>query len=173
MLFLSSALEGMNDTLSVQRREKGSKTKSLVSCRKIGKFYNSGMGGVDLMDQHTATYRVDRKSSVRFYLCIFFDLIDITCVNSYLIYNMKHPKKLSLLDYKIVVTENLIQYPEGWKRAVLMSRSSKRKNQPKASHLRVHIIYTLCIFAKRLWFFVWFLYVSTASLSFIYIYIYI
>ena len=131
VLFLSSALEGMNDTLSVQRREKGSKTKSLVSCPKIGKFYNSGMGGVDLMDQHTATYRVDRKSSVRFYLCIFFDLIDIACVNSYLIYNMKHPKKLSLLDYKIVVTENLIQYPEGWKRAVLMSRSSKRKNQPE------------------------------------------
>ena len=36
----------------------------------------------------------------------------------------------------------------------------------KSSHLWVHIIYTLCIFAKTLWFFVWFLYISTASLSF-------
>ena len=51
MLLLSSALEGINDILSVQRREKGSKLKSLVSCPKVVKVCNSGMGGVDLMDQ--------------------------------------------------------------------------------------------------------------------------
>ena len=84
------------------------------------------------MDQRTATYRLDRKSSVRFYLYIFFDLMEITCVNSYLIYNMKHPNKLSLLDYKIVVAKNLIQYHQGRKRAVPMSRPSKRKNQPES-----------------------------------------
>ena len=71
VLLLSSALEGMNDILSVQRREKGSKTKSLVLCPKVVKLYNSGMGGADLMDQHTAGNCLDRKSSVRFYLCIF------------------------------------------------------------------------------------------------------
>ena len=98
VLLLSSALEGMNDILSVQRREKGSKTKSSVLCPKVFKLYNSGIGGVDLMDQRTAAYRLDRKSSVRFYLRIFFDLMDITCVTSYLIYNIKHPNKLSLLD---------------------------------------------------------------------------
>ena len=73
MLLLSSALEGMNDILSIQGRE----------------------------------------SSVTFYLCIFFDLMDIVCVNSYLIYNMKYNNKLSLLDYKIVVAKNLIQYHQG------------------------------------------------------------
>ena len=88
------------------------------------------MGGVDLMDQRTAAYRLDRKSSVRFYLRIFFDLMDIACVNSYLIHNMKHPNKLSLLDYKIVVAKNLIQYHQGQKRSLPMSRPAKRKNQP-------------------------------------------
>ena len=44
----------MNDILSVQRREKGSKTKSSVPYRKVVKLYNSGMGGVDLMDQRPA-----------------------------------------------------------------------------------------------------------------------
>ena len=78
VLLLSSALEGMNDILSVQRREKGPKTKSSVPCPKIVKFYNSNMGGVDLMDHRTAAYRLDRKSFVRlFYFCIFFDLMDI------------------------------------------------------------------------------------------------
>ena len=65
------------------------------------------MGEVDIMDQLTAKYRLDRKSSVRFYLRIFFDLMDIACVNSYLIYNMKNPNKLSLLDYKIAIKKNL------------------------------------------------------------------
>ena len=122
----------MNDILSVQRRDKGSKTKSSVPCPKFVKLYNSSMSGVDLMDQRTVEYRLDGKSSVRFYLHIFFDLIDIACANSYLIYNMKHPNRLSLLDYKIVVAKNLIQYHQGQKRAVPMSRPSKTKNQPES-----------------------------------------
>ena len=50
VLLLPSALEGM--TLSIQRREKGSKTKSSGPCPNTVKLYNSGMGGVDLMDQN-------------------------------------------------------------------------------------------------------------------------
>ena len=61
------------------------KTKSSVPCPKVVKLYNSDMAGVDLMDQRTAAYRLDRKSSVRFHLRILFDLMDIVCVNSYLI----------------------------------------------------------------------------------------
>ena len=66
LLLLSSPLEGMNGILSVWRREKGSKTKSLVPCPKFVKFYNSSMGGFDLMDQCTAAFCLDQKSSVRF-----------------------------------------------------------------------------------------------------------
>ena len=105
VLLLSSALEGMNGILSVQRGEKGSKTKSLVPCPKVVKLCNSSMGGVEVMDQRTAAYRLVRKSYVIFYLRIFFDMMDITCVISYLIYNVKHPNKLPLLDYKIVVAK--------------------------------------------------------------------
>ena len=53
----------MNDILSAQRREKGSKTKTSVPCPKVVKLYNSSMSGVDLMDQRTGAYRLDRKSS--------------------------------------------------------------------------------------------------------------
>ena len=41
--------------------------------------------------------------------------------------------------------------------------SKGKKLFPKVSHLRVHIIYTLYIFAKTMWFFFWFLYIFTAS----------
>ena len=132
VLLLSFAREGMNDILLVEKREKGSKTKSSVPCPKFVKLYNKSIGGADLMDQRIATYRLDRKSSVGFYLRIFFDLMDIACVNSCLIYNMKHPNKLPLLDYKIVVAKNLIQYHQDWKRTVPMWRPSKTKNQPES-----------------------------------------
>ena len=104
VLLLSSVFEGLNDILSVQRIEKGSKTKSSVPCPKVIKLYNSGMGAVDLKDQPTAAYRLDRKSSVRFYLRIFFDLKDITSVNSYLIYNMK-----PLINCLSLITRLLLQ----------------------------------------------------------------
>ena len=113
MLLLSSALKGINDILSVQRKEKGLSTKSSVPSPKVSKFCNSGMGGADLMDQLTAAYHLARNPSVRLYLRIFFDLKDITCVNSYLIYNMKHPDKLFFLGYKIAGAKNLIQYHQG------------------------------------------------------------
>ena len=59
VLLLSSALEGMNVILSVQRREKSSKTKPSVPCPKVVKLYNSGMCGVDLMDHCPAPYHLD------------------------------------------------------------------------------------------------------------------
>ena len=90
------------------------------------------MGGVGLMDQRTVAYHLDRKSSVRFYLRILFDLMDIPCVNSYLIYNMKHPNKLPFVDYKIAVAKNLILYHQDRKGAVSMLRSSQRKDQPQS-----------------------------------------
>ena len=71
VLLLASAIKGMNDILSVQKREKGSKTKSSVPCPEVLKLYNTGMGGVDLMDQRTTAYRLDRKSPVRDFTSAF------------------------------------------------------------------------------------------------------
>ena len=64
VLLSSSALEGMNVILSVQRREKSSKTKSSVPCPKVVKLYNSGICVVDLMDHCPAAYHLDRKSQI-------------------------------------------------------------------------------------------------------------
>ena len=111
VLLVSTALEGMDDIASVQRRGKG-------SCPTVVKLYNNGVGRVDLLDQRTAAYQLDRKSSVRFYLRIFFDLLDIACVTSFFVYNMKHPKQLTLLNYKIVVAKNLIRRHQRRQRAV-------------------------------------------------------
>ena len=41
---------------------------------------------------------------------------------------MKHPKQLTLLNYKIVIPKNLIRWHQSHQRAVLLSRPSKRKS---------------------------------------------
>ena len=67
------------------------------------------MGGVDLLDQRTAAYKLDRKSSGgRYYLRLFFDLMDMSVVNSHVVYKGLNPKGMELLDFKIVVAKSLI-----------------------------------------------------------------
>ena len=68
------------------RRTKGSATKTPVLCPNIIKMYNASMGGVDVIDQKTAAFRLDRKSKFRFYLRMFFDFINISIVNSHIVY---------------------------------------------------------------------------------------
>ena len=63
MLLVLSALEGMNNILSVQR-EKGSKTKSSVPFSKVVKLYNSDMGEVYLMDQRTGSGYISSGSKI-------------------------------------------------------------------------------------------------------------
>ena len=86
-----------------------------------------GMGGVDLMDQCTAAYRLDRRARFRFYLRIFFDLWDVGCANFYIVFNQIFPKRLEFLDYKIAVGEALICAFCSRERSFPSARASKRR----------------------------------------------
>jgi len=127
VLMLSTNVAGMEGTTNVSCRVKGSANKISITCPNVIKFYNKGMGGVDLMDQKTAAYRLDRKSKFRFYLRLFFDIIDVALVNSHIIYS-KLGDKLSLLEYKIVIANALIGRYSNRKRAFPTCRPSKRRS---------------------------------------------
>ena len=92
MHLLGSNAEGFDPVSVVSRRQKGAATKVNVSCPAMVKRYNHRMGGVDLMDQYTAAYRLDRRARFRFYLRIFFDLWDDGCANSDIVFNQIFPK---------------------------------------------------------------------------------
>ena len=62
VLLLATNADGMSGVSNKMRQTKGSPTKTSVSCRNIIKLYNNGKGGVDIIDQKTAAYRLDRKS---------------------------------------------------------------------------------------------------------------
>lgn len=126
VVLLATNVEGMSGDSSVLRRMKGSATKTAVPCPNIVKLYNKGMGGVDLMDQKAAAYRLDRRSKVRFYLRLFFDLLDVALVNSHIVYQQLG-NELSLLDFKIAVANGLIGRYNNRKRTFPTSRPNKRK----------------------------------------------
>ena len=98
-----------------------------VSCPNIIIFYNNGMDGVDIMDQKTASFRLDHNSKYHFYLSIFFDLVDVTHVNSHIVY-MKLGDNISILNFKIVIAKALISRYSNCNRSFSTTRRSKQKS---------------------------------------------
>ena len=99
-----TCLEGCNRILLVSRKVKGRSAKIPVACPSIEKEYNNGMDDVDLLDQRTAVQKLDRRSSSgRYYLILFFELMDIAAVNPHFVY-----KAMELLDFKIVIAKSFI-----------------------------------------------------------------
>lgn len=101
-------------TSTVKRRQAGTAQKINVTCPEVVMRYNKYMGGVDLMDQRKACYEVDRKAKIKYYLRLFFDILDIAMNNSYLVYVKLHEKHrvegplLSSLEYRQHVARSLI-----------------------------------------------------------------
>ena len=80
----------------VQCLVKGSVGKVSVSCPDVIKLYNKGITGVYLVHQRSSAYHLDRKSFIKFYLRIFFDLMDVACVSLCIVCNMLRPDNLAV-----------------------------------------------------------------------------
>ena len=78
------------------------------------------------MDQKTGAYRLDRKSKYRFYLRMFFDLIDCKLINSHIAYT-KLGNDISLLNFNTVAMKALVGRCNNRKRLFPTSRTSKPK----------------------------------------------
>ena len=111
----------------IGRRVKGSKDKIKVSCPTVIHAYNQYMGGVDLADQMKVTYPVDRRSKFRFYLRVFFDFLDISVVNSKIVYDkIESTVAMSSMDFRFSLACSMIGKFSNRIRAVPASRPSKR-----------------------------------------------
>ena len=130
-VILSSNYFNPKETQQIERRLKGSKDKVKVTCPSVIQEYNQLILGVDLSDQIKVIYEVDRRSKFRFYLRVFFDFLDIAVVNSKIVYNkIESAPSLSSLDFRYSIAQTMIQKFSSRKRAVLLSRPSKRSRGP-------------------------------------------
>lgn len=81
---LSSTYIGAEPAGKVTRYDKKLKQKVDITCPKIVQEYNMHMGGVDLMDSFLGRYRV-RVKSRKWYLRLFYHLLDLAVINSWIL----------------------------------------------------------------------------------------
>ena len=67
VLLLITNVDSMSGVSNLMGGTKRSASKTPVFCRNIIKRYNNPLGGVNIMDQKTAAYRLNYKSKYRFY----------------------------------------------------------------------------------------------------------
>lgn len=70
-------------------------------------MYNKTMGGVDLSDSKLTSYNTTRKRMKKYYQKQFRHLIDIACLNSFILYS-KLGGKICRLEYMMKIIENII-----------------------------------------------------------------
>ena len=88
------------------------------------------MDDVYVIDQRAAVCYLDQKSAIRFYFSVFFDLMDLDFVTSYIVYNMMHPNDLTLPNFKTIPSTYFIARYISLSRAPPVGKTdSKRKYQ--------------------------------------------
>ena len=73
-----------NEITKVKRKQKDG-TSIDVSAPTAVKLYNDNMGGVDLADQMRKAYTCTRKSKKKWYMRLFWYLLDLSIVNAYIL----------------------------------------------------------------------------------------
>lgn len=112
----------------VQRKQKDG-TRSTVDCPLLIRDYNRMMGGVDLADQKTAVYDMNRKSK-KWWRKVFFKILMLCVVNSWILYMEHHHRKMPLIQFIVPLAEALIE--EGMKHKGLKTRRTGGRPSKRA-----------------------------------------
>ncbi|XP_067122000.1 piggyBac transposable element-derived protein 4-like [Centruroides vittatus] len=83
------------------------RTGNVLMKPQVVVHYNKTMGGVDLLDQHLHDYTVARKRGKKYYKKIFFQLLDISLYNAYVLYKKNGGQKPNML-FRLTLIERLI-----------------------------------------------------------------
>ncbi|XP_046987283.1 piggyBac transposable element-derived protein 2-like [Schistocerca americana] len=84
-VMLLSTLAGQQPIHEAGRYDKKTKSRTTIPCPQIIKLYNKHMGGVDLLDSIMGRHKILVKSR-KWYIRLFYHLLDMGVVNSWLLY---------------------------------------------------------------------------------------
>lgn len=131
-VLLASNYHGSEQTTVARRDQKG--VQHDISCPTVVKDYNAFMGGVDHADQLRASYGLNRRSK-KWWHRIFWGILEITFVNSYVVY-CQVEEKISLLEYKRCVTNGLMSQQNLTVDTRMLKRRSLNDDSPQCSKKR-------------------------------------
>ena len=109
-VYLLSSMHSMS-VETVLKRPKGGKEKVPVPCPTSICDYNQFMGGVDLADQQLSYYSLTQRKTIKWWKKVFWRLIDISIVNSWIIFRHNNPKSkiTSHHDFRLELVAQLVQ----------------------------------------------------------------
>ena len=95
----------------VLKRLKGSKEKQPIPCPTMIIDYNNYMGGVDLTDQYLPYYSMTTRQTMKWWKKVFWRLLDITIVNSWIIFCTNYPDSPinSHKSFRLKLVKELVQ----------------------------------------------------------------
>lgn len=131
---LCSSYDGKEPMAPVKRFSKKEKRIIEVPRPKSVEIYNKYMGGVDLLDAMLGFYRIKIKSK-KWYHRIFFHMVDMTCVNSWLLWRRRNKQKsnnevyMPLLDFKIYIADVLMRETGG-----VFTPTTRGRGRPALEH---------------------------------------
>lgn len=133
-VIVASNMHDPSVATSVGRRDYAG-NKVAVKCPQPVYDYNCYMGGVDRFDQHMSTYNISWKSR-RWWVKLFYYLIDAAIVNSYLAYKTSlslhnsRDKGLSHFNFRMLLAEELISNyctKKSSQKGVVITKSKTKK----------------------------------------------
>lgn len=117
-----------NDLCTVQRKAKDG-SKLVVECPAALKTYNEYMGGVDLADQMSTPYDLDRKSD-KWWKKVFYKLLLTSVVNAWILEREIHHRTTPLKHFLVNLAEQMIA--KGQKMAKVQWKSSTGRPSKRA-----------------------------------------
>ena len=95
----------------VMKRPKGAKEKKSTPCPSMIVDYNQNMGGVDLTDQYLSYYSLTTRRTLKWWKKVFWRLIDICVLNSWVIYRSNFPNSTINTHklFRLKLIEELVQ----------------------------------------------------------------
>jgi len=128
-----STFVGAEPVGNVRRWDETKKEETFVSCPQIVSVYNKQMGSVDLLDSLIGLYWC-KICSKQWYHSIFFHLLDLTVVNSWLMYkrtmSVKGDRPLRLHSFKAAIAEGLCKVGACGNRGNKRCRPAQEITQP-------------------------------------------
>lgn len=104
VLLMSNCHKGVVKTADRRQRDGSMKT---FDCPEAIVFNNEMMGGVDMSDQYSTAYEMDRKSK-KWWKRVFQRLLMVAVSNSWIIFQKLNEKKSPLIDFLIPLSEQFI-----------------------------------------------------------------
>lgn len=139
---LSNFLSPFESTTE-KRRQKGHHEREEINVPVMVKMYNFYMGGVDLADQLKECYEIDHRAKYKYYLRIFFDIIDTAVCNSFIVFkDIYSETNTTSKEFRQTIVCHLMSgFTSRSRSSLTPSRATKRRRldvSPNITHLPVY-----------------------------------